>query len=122
MAPGLLHHFSASTSIVAKKITLYLTNSHNGSLLFINLAPNAYKDIAIFSKNTEESYKIHLNDFNCNIHLIGLNLLPLMMIGYELFDIMFLIRSLKLEDSYYKIRDYVVDFVWVPLDPVVSSS
>ena len=57
-------------------------------------------------KNEERRVTKFILNFNTKIRIIRLNLLPLMM-ECELTDILLLVKSLKIENSKFKIHNYV---------------
>ena len=107
---GLLrHYFRNCTSVHSKKflyISLVRSQLIYGSQVW---RPHLLKDIDALEAIQRRSTKFIFNDytFDYKSRLLSLQLLPLMMI-YELNDILFIVKSLKENNTYFNIHNYFI--------------
>ena len=100
--------FSSSMSIRAKKI-LYLTLVRSQVTYCSQIwRPHLIKDITRLEKLQRRATKFILNDFSSDYktRFTSLHLLPLMYL-YELFDILFFVKSFKYPDPSFQISNFV---------------
>ena len=100
--------FSSSMSVRAKKI-LYLTLVRSQVTYCSQIwKPHLIKDITRLEKLQRWATKFILNDFSSDYktRLTSLHLLPLMYL-YELFDILFFVKSFKYPEPSFQISNFV---------------
>ena len=100
--------FSSSVSVRAKKL-LYISLVRSQLTYCSQIwRPHLIKDILLIEKIQRRATKFILNDFSSDYkaRLISLGLLPLMFL-YELFDVLFFVKSIKFPDSSFMVENYV---------------